>query len=260
MAASVVQDMFMLFGDSITQGAWEPGLNGFGQRLSHVYSRSLDVINRGYSGYNTEWALPLFEQFFPKREDKHAPRVQLLTVWFGANDSCILPSIQHLPLERFKENLRKIIDIVKSPESVHYSPWTRVMLLTPPPVNTHQRAADLESRDPPLALDRLFDTTKLYAEAVQEVGAEKGVPVVDVWQSLWNAANNDEASLGKYLTDGLHLSGAGYEIVYNLLIETIKEKCPEIYYENLRPTFPLWRDINYENPSETLYAGKPQTN
>lgn len=29
-----VQDVFMLFGDSITQGAWEPGLNGFGQRLS----------------------------------------------------------------------------------------------------------------------------------------------------------------------------------------------------------------------------------
>ena len=35
MAASV-QDVFMLFGDSITQGGWEPGLNGFGQRLSCV--------------------------------------------------------------------------------------------------------------------------------------------------------------------------------------------------------------------------------
>ena len=35
MAASV-QDVFMLFGDSITQGAWEPGLDGFGQRLSRM--------------------------------------------------------------------------------------------------------------------------------------------------------------------------------------------------------------------------------
>jgi len=26
------------------------------------YSRSLDVINRGFSGYNTDWALPVFEQ------------------------------------------------------------------------------------------------------------------------------------------------------------------------------------------------------
>ena len=44
MAASV-QDVFMLFGDSITQGGWEPGLNGFGQRLSRtcclLYSKSV---------------------------------------------------------------------------------------------------------------------------------------------------------------------------------------------------------------------------
>jgi len=30
-------DIFMLFGDSITQGAWEPNLDGFGQRLSRKY-------------------------------------------------------------------------------------------------------------------------------------------------------------------------------------------------------------------------------
>ena len=37
MSASV-QDVFMLFGDSITQGGWEPGVNGFGQRLSRMFS------------------------------------------------------------------------------------------------------------------------------------------------------------------------------------------------------------------------------
>lgn len=46
MAASV-QDVFMLFGDSITQGAWEPGLNGFGQRLSRMcYSCGKSVWHR----------------------------------------------------------------------------------------------------------------------------------------------------------------------------------------------------------------------
>jgi hypothetical protein len=34
--ASNVQDVFMLFGDSITQGGWEPGLNALGQRLSRA--------------------------------------------------------------------------------------------------------------------------------------------------------------------------------------------------------------------------------
>lgn len=72
----------MLFGDSITQGGWEEG--GFGHRLSRMsilhsaivlglrypnvlcytdlYSRKLDVLNRGFSGYNTDWAVPVFEQ------------------------------------------------------------------------------------------------------------------------------------------------------------------------------------------------------
>ena len=27
-----------------------------------VYARKLDVLNRGLSGYNTEWAIPVFEQ------------------------------------------------------------------------------------------------------------------------------------------------------------------------------------------------------
>ena len=36
MAANV-QDVFLLFGDSITQGGWEPELNAFGQRLSSMY-------------------------------------------------------------------------------------------------------------------------------------------------------------------------------------------------------------------------------
>ncbi|KAF9452289.1 SGNH hydrolase [Macrolepiota fuliginosa MF-IS2] len=258
--AAKVQDVILLFGDSITQGAWEPGLNALGQRLSHVYARRLDVVNRGFSGYNTEWGLPVFEQCIAKREDKGAPRIQLLTIWFGANDACIHPSPQHIPLERFKDNIRKMVQMVKSPDSEYYSPWTRVILLTPPPVNTHQRLADLQSRNPPLALDRLFDTTKLYAQVVQEIGEQEGVAVVDVWTLLWDASGRDEASLNQYLIDGLHLNGVGYEVVYNQLMETIRARHPEVYYENLRPIFPWWADINWDNPNESLYVQKVDSN
>lgn len=43
-----------------------------------------DVINRGYAGYNTRWA-----QFaVPEISEQFAPgRVELATVWFGANDA-----------------------------------------------------------------------------------------------------------------------------------------------------------------------------
>lgn len=110
-----------------------------------------------------------------------------------------------------------MVRMVRSPESDRHSPSTRVILLTPPPVNTHQRRADLQSRNPPLALDRLFETTESYARAVQEIGDEENVAVVDAWTLLWDATGKDEASLDRYLTDGLHLSGAGYEVrVYDI--------------------------------------------
>jgi lysophospholipase L1-like esterase len=86
------------------------------------------------------------------------------------------------------------------------------MLITPPPVNTYQRAADLASRDPPLALDREFNVTRAYAKAVREVGISENVEVVDIWTALWEAAGMDERALRKYLQDGLHLNAAGYDV------------------------------------------------
>lgn len=39
-----------------------PGMMFMNPRNLVVYSRKLDVINRGLSGYNTEWAIPVFDQ------------------------------------------------------------------------------------------------------------------------------------------------------------------------------------------------------
>lgn len=102
--------------------------------------------------------------------------------------------------------------MIRSKSSAHYSPATRILLISPPPVNTYQRNAILAARDPPQQPDRKFEITKLYAEAVLEVGAEAGVIVVDAYSSLWDAAGHDEQALRKYLADGLHLNEAGYEV------------------------------------------------
>jgi isoamyl acetate esterase len=118
-----------------------------------------------------------------------------------------------VPIEKFKANLERMVWMLHAPESEWYSPETRIILITPPPVNTHRRKADLESREPPQALDRLFDTTKEYAEVVKRVAQEKGVGVVDAWTALWEGAGKDEHALKKYLSDGLHLSEDGYEVI-----------------------------------------------
>ncbi|KAF8911148.1 SGNH hydrolase-type esterase domain-containing protein [Gymnopilus junonius] len=255
MAANL-HDIFMLFGDSITQGAWEPGLNGFGQRLSHVYARKLDVLNHGYSGYNTEWGLPVFEQCIAKTDEKHAPKIRVLVIWFGANDSCIKPSPQHIPLAKFVSNLKQMIDMIKSPESPRFSPETRIILISPPPVNTIVRKADLESREPPMELDRLFDVTRNYAEAVRILARDEGVGFVDIWTALWDAAGKEENGLAKVLGDGLHLNEAGYAILYDELIKTIGKDYPEVHYDNIGYVFPPWKDIDWENPAASMYINK----
>ena len=74
-------DQIVLFGDSLTQMSWNPELGGIGARLTgtsipimtstlhfklynttDLYARKLDVLNRGFSGYNTDWALPVWRQ------------------------------------------------------------------------------------------------------------------------------------------------------------------------------------------------------
>ena len=130
--------------------------------------------------------------------------MRLATIWFGANDACLKPSPQHVPLDRFRANLHTLIERVPA--------GAAIVLIAPPPVNTYQRGADLASRDPPKELDRSFEVTKQYAEAVKEVGSEKAVPVVDVWTVLWEAVGKDERKLDQVLSDGLHLNAAGYEV------------------------------------------------
>ncbi|RXW21130.1 hypothetical protein EST38_g4727 [Candolleomyces aberdarensis] len=231
-----------------------PSINGVDvdQSCIDVYARRFDVLNRGLSGYNTEWGLPVFEQCLAKRDDRQAPKIRVLTIWFGANDACIKPSPQHVPIEKFEANIRRMIELVHSPTSPYYSPDTRIVLITAPPINTLKRKADLESRDPPLALDRLFDTTRQYAEVVKTIGEELNLGVVDVWTLLWNGAGQVETGLDKFSGDGLHLNGAGYEVVYDALIKVIAEKYPDVYYENVDFVFPGWKDINFESPNGSL--------
>jgi hypothetical protein len=59
-----VRPLFVLFGDSITQRGFAPG--GWAAALADRYGRRVDVVNRGYSGYNTALATHLLPHVFPQ--------------------------------------------------------------------------------------------------------------------------------------------------------------------------------------------------
>ncbi|KAE8975450.1 hypothetical protein PF010_g24892, partial [Phytophthora fragariae] len=52
-ASSEPRPVFYFIGDSITEQASDPSKSGFITLLQQQYVRSVDMINRGLSGYNT---------------------------------------------------------------------------------------------------------------------------------------------------------------------------------------------------------------
>jgi len=267
MAHPVQYDQVLCLGDSITQMSWITG--GSGAALSDLYQRRLDVVNRGFGGYNSEWAVPVAEQTFPKKEHIGTiyPTIRLLIIWFGANDACLPHSPQSLTIPKFKSNLHHIISLLSSPTSPQYSPRTKYLLVTPPPVNVRMRDADLTTRDPPREPDRTVERTRQFADAVIEVADElegtlgkDQVGVVDLWTEIdekaKKAEGGEEEGLKKYLSDGLHLAGHAYAIVFEEMMKTISAKFPELIPDRLPQVWPHWDTIDFENPSKSLIRSK----
>ncbi|KAL0338192.1 UNVERIFIED_CONTAM: GDSL esterase/lipase CPRD49 [Sesamum angustifolium] len=126
--AAPSRPQFVLFGSSIVQMSYNVG--GWGAILADLYARKADFVLRGYSGWNTRMALQVLDQVFPKDA---AVQPSLVVVYFGGNDATKAhPSGlgAHVPLPEFVENMRKIIDHIKS-----LSDKTRVICLSSPPVN-----------------------------------------------------------------------------------------------------------------------------
>ncbi|KAJ2369008.1 isoamyl acetate-hydrolyzing esterase [Coemansia sp. Cherry 401B] len=58
-------DVLLIFGDSHTQYAHDPDVDGFVALLARLYQRQMDVLNRGFSGYNTTGARRIVHTVLP---------------------------------------------------------------------------------------------------------------------------------------------------------------------------------------------------
>ena len=214
----------VLFGDSITQMSF--GTEGFGAMLADVYARRLDVLNRGFSGYNTRWARYYFDTIFGEKSE-HAPapedRHKLVIVFFGANDASLesLNKRQHVPIKEYHQNLKWMCQCLLERAS------QRVLLVTPPPVDHAQRLEFQKERYGDAAtgeLERTNESAGLYADACRNVAHELGLPCCDLWQEMQSECED----WSKFLSDGLHFSRMGNRLAGEKLIETISNSFPEL--------------------------------
>lgn len=233
-----MRPIIAVFGDSLTQFGW--GVNGqvgWVSLLASAYSRRADVVNRGFSGYNTRHVLEVLPRIFGEDNTDGKDPVLFCTVFLGANDAALPGEPQHVPLDEYRLNLGKIVTYIQAR-------GIPLILLTPPPVDEARWMAEWDTSMP----DRRNDVSKKYGAVCREVAAAHDCDVLDVFEAL--GGNGCEYS--EHLSDGLHLSGSGNTLLYETLMQLVQDKYPDLAPmggdgKNDKAGIPmeeaLWRDL-----------------
>lgn len=229
-----------LFGDSITEASFADG--GWGAALANHFCRTLDVVLRGYSGYNTRWALKVLDRVFPTvgHDGAAAAPPVALTVFFGANDACLpdrYAAFQHVPLDEYKQNLHSIVSSLKK-----QWPKTLILLITPPPIDEDGRLRHPFVENPSGFPERTNEAAGSFAKACVETAEECGIAVVDLWTRMQQYTDWRKA----YLSDGLHLTKEGNKVVFEEVMKKLEER--GLSLEKLKADLPLFADIDHDDP------------
>ncbi|XP_008935490.1 PREDICTED: isoamyl acetate-hydrolyzing esterase 1 homolog, partial [Merops nubicus] len=171
---------------------------GWGTYLAERLVRKCDVVNRGFSGYNTRWAKLILPRLISKSTS--AESIVAVTIFFGANDSALkdLNPKQHVPLEEYAANLKSMIQYLKSVDITE----DRIILITPPPLQESAWEKACLARGE--RLNRCNATAGEYAQACVQVARDCGTDALDLWTLM-----QKKQDFSSYLSDGLHLSTEG---------------------------------------------------
>ncbi|KAB0366101.1 hypothetical protein FD755_008181, partial [Muntiacus reevesi] len=213
----------------------------FSRQVTYVaaggWKQKCDVLNRGFSGYNTRWAKIILPRLVRKGSGLDSPVA--VTIFFGANDSALKDENpkQHVPLEEFAANLRSMVRYLQSVDV----PEGRLILITPPPLC--EAAWAQECLQQGCKLNRLNSVVGEYARACLQVAQDCGAEALD----LWTLMQKDGQDFSSYLSDGLHLSPKGNEFVFSHLWPLIEKKVSSLPF-----LLPYWRDIAEARPERSL--------
>ncbi|CAL0328288.1 unnamed protein product [Lupinus luteus] len=237
IACPTVRPKFVLFGSSIVEYGFH---EGWAATLAHLYGRQVDVVLRGYAGWNSRGGLRILDRIFPKHATQQP---SLVIVYFGGNDAT-LPQEDghgsHVPLKEYNENLRKILTHLRS-----LSKETRIIFLSTPPINEKQLFGD----SPPKKLPKTNESHRIYSEEGLKVCKEMNITAIDLWSKVQERKDWKEVSF----IDGIHLTNEGSKVVTREILKVLKEAKwkPSLYWKNMA--------IEFEELSDTPIGpgGKP---
>lgn len=208
---------------------------------AHVF-RMADVIPRGFSGYNTRWCKILIPNIL---DTINTNDVSCVTIFLGANDCCLPTSDQHVPVNEYQKNLEYIVDLLE-----HRSIDRQKIVFITAPIyfQSHFAAKCLEEgKSEPL---RSQERPKIYAEAMIELGKRLSVSVIDTYSAFVADGRGDEL-----FSDGLHLSPAGSDLLYNLIVKDIESRVLAFRGESSATetmNYAQWTDIDPKNLERSI--------
>lgn len=112
------------FGASIVSQGFNPNTNGWLCNLSEWWVRRADVVNRGFSGYNSRWGLMIVE------EAVLVEHPDFVIIFFGANDAAVDGDAQHVPIAQYIANLVFIMETIKKVQGLICATHCDTLLLT----------------------------------------------------------------------------------------------------------------------------------
>lgn len=206
-----------LIGDSITEFSTQfpHGLHTY---LNNEYVKRLDVINRGYSGYNTRILRAAYKDITESLDSTLAAAV----LFIGTNDSVLPGELQHVPIAEFKENMLFFIENLQKVTD-------RIVLITPAYIS--------EALWP----GRTNEFMDQYIEAIEIIGKDKNIPVINLKKVM--KENPD------LLLDGLHFNDDGFKAFVPKVLDALATL--DLDPEKLKYKLPYWRDLA-DKPLDTV--------
>ncbi|KAL1656000.1 hypothetical protein SLS61_001564 [Didymella pomorum] len=256
---------FILFGDSLTEWAFDEHNEGFGWNLEQKYEAKVQIpdprrLMENYS-YTSTRLLPDYDRIITQATAPNAPRTLLFTIFLGANDACFIGETEYVPLSTFEANIRKFVETILVQDAMAD---TKVVLITPPPINipspdakdkdenemrkTNQAKREMRGYKTYMSKKRYAKRIMQIAQEYEETGRVIGL---DFWGDLVRARLQDFGEEYKadklpgsglygardfgegYFTDGLHLDKKGYNVLSRSLYSAVLSKWPELSPDQL---------------------------
>ena len=221
-----------LIGDSLTEFGFDDG--GFVSQLAKTYIRKCDVINRGMSGYTSEYLQHMIPRLLEQDHRESCP-IKIAAVLLGSNDANLKEeSSRHVPLERYHQNLESIMKQLKEKNI------ETIILLSPPPIDNdaydnHTRTN--ENRTTKLSKEHVAP----YAHICKELATTNNLLFIDLFNEMLK-----EGNWKQYFKDGFHFSEKGNGFVFDKFVEVL-----DPIINNFPLVYPDYSDI-VDLDSETL--------